>query len=51
MIAIPAPIEVASIGAPRYRCAASDELRREERPANGLSATHYIVKVPLLLEE
>ena len=51
MIAIPAPIEVASVGAPRYRCAAPAELRREEWPANGLSTTRYIVKVPLLLEE
>ena len=51
MIAIPAPIEVASVGAPRYRCAAPAELRREEWPANGLGATRYIVKVPLLLEE
>ena len=51
VIAIPTPIEVAPVGAPRYRCAASAELRREERSANGLGATRYIVKVPLLLEE
>ena len=51
VIAIPTPIEVAPVGAPRYRCAAPAELRREEWPANGLGATRYIVKVPLLLEE
>ena len=51
VIAIPTPIEVAPVGAPRYRCAASAELRREERPANGLSATRYIAKAPPLLEE
>ena len=51
VIAIPTPIEVAPVGAPRYRCAAPAELRREEWPAEGLGATRYIVKVPLLLEE
>ena len=51
MIAIPTPIEVAPVGAPRYSCTAPAELRREERPANGLSATRYIAKVPPLLKE
>ena len=51
MIAIPPPIEVAPVGAPRYRCAAPAELRREEWPANGLGATRHKVKAPLLLEE
>ena len=51
MIAIPTPIEVAPVGAPRYRCAAPAELRREERPANGLGTIRHIVKAPPLLEE
>ena len=51
VIAIPAPIEVAPVGAPRYRCAAPAELRREERPANGLGTIRQIVKAPPLLEE
>ena len=51
MIAIPTSIEVAPVSAPRYRCAAPAELRREERPANGLGATRYIAKAPPLLEE
>ena len=51
MIAIPTPIEVAPVGAPRYRCTAPAELRREERTANGLSATRNKVKAPPLLEE
>lgn len=51
VIAIPTPIEVAPVGAPRYRCAAPAELRREERPANGLSTTSHKVKASPLLEE
>ena len=51
MIAIPTPIEVAPVGAPRYRCATPAELRREERPAKGFGTTYYIVKAPPLLEE
>ena len=51
MIAIPTPIEVAPVGAPRYRCAAPAEQRREERPAEGLGATLHIAKVSSLLEE
>ena len=51
VIAIPTPIEVASVGEPRYRCAAPAQLRREEWPANGLSATRHKVKAPPLLEE
>ena len=51
MIAIPTPIEVAPVGAPRYRCAASAELRREEWPEEGLGATRYIAKASPLLEE
>ncbi len=51
VIAIPTPIEVAPVGAPRYRCAAPAELCREEWPAEGLSATRYIAKALPLLEE
>ena len=51
MIAIPTSIEVAPVSAPRYRCAAPAELRREERPANGLGTTHHIAKASPLLEE
>ena len=51
MIAISTPIEVAPVGAPRYRCAAPAELRREERPEEGLGATRYVVKASPLLEE
>lgn len=51
MIAIPTPIEVAPVGAPRYRCAAPAELRREEWPANGLGATRHKAKASPLLEE
>ena len=51
MIAIPTPIEVAPVGAPRYRCAAPAELRREERPEEGLGTLCYIAKASPLLEE
>ena len=51
MIAIPTPIEVAPVGAPRYRCAAPAELRREERPEEGPGATRYIAKASPLLKE
>ena len=51
VIAIPTPIEVAPVGAPRYRCTTSAELRREEWSANGLSTTRHKVKAPPLLEE
>ena len=51
MIAIPAPIEVAPVGAPRYRCAAPTELRREEWPEEGLGTLCYIAKASPLLEE
>ena len=51
MIAISTPIEVAPVGAPRYRCAVPAELRREERPEEGLGTTCYITKASSLLEE
>ena len=51
VIAIPTPIEVAPVGAPRYRCAAPAELRREEWSVNGLSTTRHKVKASPLLEE
>ena len=51
VIAIPTPIEVAPVGAPRYRCATPAELRREERPEEGLGTTSHKVKAPPLLEE
>ena len=51
VIAIPTPIEVAPVGAPRYRCAAPAELRREEWPAEGLGTLCHIAKASRLLEE
>ena len=51
MIAIPTPIEVAPVGAPRYRCTAPAELRREERTTKGFGTTCYIAKASPLLEE
>ena len=51
MIAIPTPIEVAPVGAPRYRCAAPAELRREERTTKGFGTTCYITKASPLLKE
>ena len=51
MIAIPTPIEVAPVGALRYRCAAPAELRREERTTKGFGTTCYIAKASPLLNE
>lgn len=51
MIAIPTSIEVAPVGAPRYRCAAPAELRREERMTKGFGTTCYITKASPLLKE
>ena len=51
VIAIPTPIEVAPVGAPRCRCTAPAELRREERPAKGFGTTCYIAKASPLLKE
>ena len=51
VIAIPTPIEVAPVGAPRYRCAAPAELRREEWPAEGLGTLCHVAKASRLLEE
>lgn len=51
VIAIPTPIEVAPVGAPRYRCAAPAELCREEWPAEGLGTLCHIAKASPLLEE